>query len=161
MRYKVKFLLVILISPFYLTSCAGTQDLAPDGSKIPFEVNTIIIKTDKTVDEAFKSIGRHFIKEGYAIKNSSPEFNNVTTEFKNAPSGFLVSVDISISASVLENSENAKILLTGTLKQNSLGGVATTTIKQKGQSGSPMRVAWDEFYSFAKSYSDKLSFEKR
>jgi len=164
MRKNVSYSLSFVIGLFLLSNCAGTQDLAPDGSKIPYEVNTIIINTGMTENEAFKAIGKHFIQEGYTIKNSSPEFSNVTTEFKEAPAGALqAKVDIRISASVMEQNNKTKILLNGTLKQNNLSGTgeSTSTIEQKGQSGSPMRVAWDEFYSVAKSFSDNLSFEKR
>ena len=165
MRHKIISYSVVLLSFFAFTNCAGTQDLAPDGSKIPYEVNTIIINTDMTENEAFKAIGKHFIQEGYTIKNSSPEFSNVTTEFKEAPAGALqASVDVRISASVVTENDNTKILLNGTLRQGmqtSSFDIGESTIKQKGQSGSPMRVAWDEFYSVAKSFSDNLSFEKR
>lgn len=164
MRLNYQNTLALVISLILLSNCAGTQDLAPDGSKIPYEVNTIIVNTDMTEDEAFKAIGKHFIQEGYTIKNSSPEFNNVTTEFKEAPAGALqASVDIRISASVMNEDDNTNILLSGTLRQGmqtSSFDMGESTIRHEGQSGSPMRVAWDEFYSVAKSFSDNLSFEK-
>lgn len=165
MRQYFNVTLALTVSLIFLTNCVGTQDLAPDGSKIPYEINTIIVNTDMTEDEAFKAIGKHFIQEGYTIKNSSPEFSNVTTEFKDAPAGALqASVDIRISASVVNGDNSTKIQLNGTLRQSMTTGsvdMGESTIRHEGQSGSPMRVAWDEFYSVAKSFSDSLSFEER
>lgn len=118
-----------------------------------------------TEDEAFQAIGKHFIQEGYSIKNSSPEFSNVTTEFKEAPAGALqASVDIRISASVMIENDTTKVLLGGTLRQGmqtSSFDMGESTIKHKGQGGSLMRVAWDELYNVARSFSDNLTFEKR
>lgn len=154
----------LLIIGIIISSCAGTKDLAPDGSEIPHNVNTIIIHTDELKDTAYQNIGSHLIQRGYTIENSSPEFYTVSTEFKSASQkGSDMATDVSLSASVVEQNNETQILLNGKLRQGMKTGLdlGESTIEHYGQSGSLIRVAWDELYRVARAYSDSLSFETR
>lgn len=160
MKINAKVFLSLLTIPL-LISCAGTQDLAPDGSSIPIGVNTIIIQSDKQQDEAYSDIGSYLINQGYSIENTSPEFFSLSTDYKSAPEGYglmRADVNVSISASVSSLEDGSAIILNARV-DNALAD--ESRVEQKGQSGSVMRIAWDELYRVAKSYSDRLTFETR
>lgn len=156
---KAKLLLLSLTT--FLISCAGTQDLAPDGSEISIGVNTIIIHSDLDQETAFRDIGNFLIQKGYSLENTSPEFYSLNTNYKRTSRGsglMQAPVDISVSASVVDQNQSSQIILSAILKNSMLEDEG---VQQKGQTGSVMRVAWDEFYNLAKSYSDSLTFETR
>jgi len=144
-----------------VVGCAGTQDLAPDGTPIPIGVNTIIFQIQESPEDAFRDIGRHLIQNGFSIENSSDQFLTLTTSYRNTSSGSLsAATDISITASVMDD----HILLYGTARQGMQLGttdLGENRIEHRGQSGSIMRNAWDELYQLALSFSENLRFETR
>lgn len=152
---------------FVVVGCAGTQDLAPDGTPIPIGVNTIIIHSAESQETEFQNIGSHLIQKGYTIRNSSPEFFTLSTEFKNASRrGSDMATDVSISASVIQQDGETKIILNGQHRQGmrisrNAADLGENTIVHSGQSGSLVRVAWNELYQLAQSFSENLSFETR
>jgi len=151
--FRLIFILLLV------SGCAGTQSLAPDNSKIPFDVNTIIASSAMNQEEAYKQIGGYLISQGFAIENSTPEFYSLTTNYKSAKAGALqAKTDYSISVSVIKVDSGSEIVFSGKLR-----GTLTDEeqIRHKGQSGSTMRVAWDSFYNTVKSYSKDLKFETR
>lgn len=160
MKIDIKVLLTALVTPL-LISCAGIQDLAPDGSSIPIGVNTIIIHSDKQQDEAYSEIGSFLINQGYSIDNTAPEFFSLSTDYQSASEGYgllRADVNVSISASVSSLDNGSAIILTARVKN---GLADESRVEQKGQSGSVLRIAWDEFYSLAKTFSQNLTFETR
>jgi len=159
MKSLIKNYLLLALAFLFIQSCAGTKDLAPDGSEIPLNVNLIIAHIDSDQESAFQNVGQFLIQKGYSIESSSPEFYTLRTNFREATAGSLDAwANISISASVISINGNTQINFTGTLN-SALND--NEPIKQYGQSGSVMRVAWDEFYKTVKSYSDNLTFEIR
>lgn len=161
MKKLTNYTTFLITVSFLFYGCAGTQDLAPDGTAIPIGVNTIIAHTNQNQESAFQDVGQFLIRNGYTIENSSPEFYSLTTAYKEASrgSGLLqVPIDLSISVSVLENDQQTEVIFSG--KYRSEYG-EDIQIEQKGASGSVWRITWNDLYSLAKSYSDSLTFETR
>lgn len=157
---EIRVISILALIPF-LFSCAGSKDLAPDGSEIPIGVNTIIAHTDKDQETAYSEIGSFLIAQGFSIENTSPEFYSISTDYQETSrgSGLLEApLTIAISASITGGDNGSSIILSARLKNNMFDG---DRVKQKGFSGSVMRLAWDEFYSVAKTFSENLTFETR
>jgi DNA polymerase III epsilon subunit-like protein len=158
MKKLIKYSAYLVSITILLYGCAGTQDLAPDGSEIPIGVNTIIAHTNLDKESAYQNVGQYLIQKGYSIENTTPEFYGLETDFKEIPVGLLDAwVEISISSTVVDMNKDTQIIFTGRLNS----GLGEFEIEQRGIDDSIIRIAWNEFYTLAKSYSDSLTFETR
>lgn len=159
MRQTKSFLLTLLIFFIVVNNCAGPQDLASDGSLIPTNVNTLRLITDFDSEEAaYKDIGQFLVGKGFTIKNSSPEFYSLTTDFKTQENLKLLQVvaDISITALTKTINNTVVIDLTGHFKNAVF--TEPERIKQFGDNGSVYRVSWNRFHNYAKDYSSNIEY---
>jgi len=61
---------------------------------------------------------------------------------------------------VRDRSDGSNIVLTSNFK-TTLDDNSESRVIHSGQSGSQLRIAWEQYYSLAKSYSENLTFETR
>ena len=159
MKTKITYIVAI----FILISCSGPAVLAPDGSEISSETNTIIIKSDN--NDAWQLVGKKLANMGYSIKETNKDFGTINTGWKEAPGKALqAATDLKINFVV----DGDDIRITGKTRAGvSLSNYDSgeSEIQAKGQKGSQMRLAWQEMYRVAKELNKALdgsmAFETR
>lgn len=155
----------IVISTIIL-SCSGPQTLTTDGKPVPYRVNTIYIPINGDKTEAFDNFSNHLLINGYSIENMNERLLTLRTHYKSAAKrGSDMSTDVALTVSAVEVNEKPVIMLFGSFRQGmrlpTAPNLGESRIYHFGQTGSMARVAWNEMYNIASTFSQNLIFDTR
>lgn len=162
----LSYLAPLLISSTVFVSCHGPQTLTSDGKPVPYNVNTIYIPVTGDKTEAFMKFTNHLIMNGYSIESSNVKLLTLRTHYKNATQrGRDIATDVALTASIIDLDGETVIMLFGKARQGmrlpSSPDLGEFRISHFGGTGSIARVAWDELYRIASTYTKNLRFAKR
>jgi len=142
----MRSLLITGLILFFGVSCAPTN--LPPSEITDQEIeqaNTIILKVDKTPEQAYREIAQHLMDKGFAFSNTDNTLLTISTEPNDL--GYM-SHSISLNVSVRELDQTS-IFIHGNVHSSFLG---TTRIKNIGSSSSIYSASWRDLKHISEEF---------
>ena len=149
------------ILSFILCSCASSPHRMPSGEKIPEGVDTVVLASNKSVNEFYIELKKRAVKRGYHFVQTDKDTHLFVTEFEDTNKR--TSVQFKVYIKGVKGGSNAvysgKYIDLKKLKNKPHTRAQKIVYPGKGKAG---RAGWEALHSFAvgaKKY--KYTFTKR
>lgn len=113
-------------------------------------MNEIVIKTDKTPEEAFKSWGRHLAQNGFGIEHSDANFLSISTKPKDTSK---MNYDFFINTIIGDNGDII-VTMKWRLKSSWLAGTNATEFYDWELTSYKRDIFYIDFMDMAKKYGE-------
>ncbi|HSH24257.1 MAG TPA: hypothetical protein VLA13_01775 [Massilibacterium sp.] len=149
----MKKLLFSLLAIIFIGCATTLPPAGPTNEKID-GADKILLTVDESPDEAYQHFAQHLSDEGFGFENTDKTLMVIKTDNKESDK---LNFSYSINASVRDN-EKTVIQVSGNATNPMLGDFE---IRNRGASGSLVKVSWQEMLDIAKSYPHQKIMYKR
>lgn len=152
--------LIIIALSLVATACVGPQKTTQiNDTKAEKRANIIIVHTNQTPAEAYKSLAHALLTRGYPFRFADDSLKTISTEFIDLAPYYGNTIYVRVSGYVRGN-ENADIILRGWYTGNGYNTIPVgSRIMKAGLNGTELRRAWRELYLIAQGMKGELEFQ--